>query len=294
VAGRDDDIRAATFHVGRPGGNLTEIVADELVFAGDEDILLLEPAGDGVELRQVRAGAVHEVLWRVRVPDVVRDSLQVRSADRRWRVMGWDSRRRHVVRAEGLIGEPGFQRTEWAAEEEVEGFSHSLAASGSDAVFVENRYRIGLLPRQWHWTWWLFPPEGEAWFRAASGGVVIDLATSPMDARCHPAALSADALLCGAFDGTRTRFISMDPASKRIHGVAWLDGQFFPTCESAGGWLCGWLNGSPVALNPERRQAFRIADSRRMRAFEIAGTDRVLATLGFDGTGSIVRLYSME
>lgn len=284
----------ATFHVGRPGERLTEIISEELSFVGDDEILLADTAAAHLELRLVRPGASQEVLWRIQVPDVVRETLHVTSADRRWRVMGWDHDRQNIVRVEGVLGEPTFERQEWPAEDVVEGLDHLLAASGDAALVVENRYEMGVLPRAWYWTWWLFPPGSQTWFRAATGGTIVDLGTSRLDANCHSAALSTDALLCGAFDGTRTRFISIDPASKRIAGVAWLNGRFFSTCKSAGGWLCGWLNGSSIALNPERRQAIQIEGSRGERVFEIAVAGELLATLASNGTGSTVKFYPAE
>jgi Zn-dependent protease with chaperone function len=284
----------STFHVGRPGQRLREIVSEELAFVGDEEILLADAAAADLELRLVRPGGSQEVLWRIQVPDVVRKTLHVTSADRRWRVMGWDHGHQNIVRIDGILGEPKFERKEWPAKDVVEGLDQLLAASGDAALVVENRYEMGVLPREWYWTWWLFPPEPQTWFRAATGGALVDLGTSRLDANCHSAALSTDALLCGAFDGTRTRFISIDPASKRIAGVAWLNGRFFSTCQSAGGWLCGWLNGSSVALNPARRQAIQIEGSRGERVVEIAVASDLLATLASNATGSTVKFYPVE
>jgi heat shock protein HtpX len=285
-----------TFHVGRAGGDLAPLVADELVFADDEHVLLAQSAGDGIELRQVTAAAPQEILWRLHVPDVIRQNLSLTSASRRWRVMGWDRARQRIVRIEGALGGRTFERAEWPARHSDEGVIHSIASSGADALFVESRYDIGFLnqPSLWRWAWLVWQPDTETRFRAPAVEGISEVAVSRLDARCHAAALGGDDLLCSAFDGTRTRFISIDPASKRIAGVAWLDGQFLALCESPGAWLCGWLDGVPMVVQPRLRTAIRMGADCKDRVTHIAATDRLLGTVSASGNGSTVKLYSLD
>jgi Zn-dependent protease with chaperone function len=280
----------ATFSIGTLGGTWTDVPADEVLFVDDEHVLLVESTRDGIDVRHASARRPQDSIWRVRVGDVLRESLAFDAAGRRWRVMGWDRMRERIVKVEGRIGEAAFDRSEWPVSGHTRGYTHSVAAAGGNALFVENRYETGAMPRDWGWTWWLFPPAHETWFGIASADAIANVATSRIDARCHPDALGGGRLLCSGFDGTRTRFIAIDPASGRIAGVAWLEGQFVASCGSSPGWLCGWLNGSPVALHPERREGLRFAE--RTGAFEISAADGVAATLDYDANGSIVTLYS--
>lgn len=297
VADNEDDERGpVTFHVGRPGGALTEIVADNLFFLNDSELLIVDSDGDDVELRHVRSDTPARILWRVRVADAVGETVSVTAEQKRWRVLAWDRARRQIVRAEGVVGQPAFERRQWLADESDEGWTHALASSADDVVFVESRYETGFLhtTRFAPWAWMLWPPDSETRFRRASGGRTRDVAVSRLDARCHPGALPTDDLLCSAFDGTRTRFIAIDPASSRVQGIAWLDGRFFVTSESTGSWLSGWLGRSAAVLNPEQRRGFRLACDCSDRVIHIAATDRVLAAFATRNTGATVRLYGID
>jgi Zn-dependent protease with chaperone function len=291
VTGEPDEGDAVTFHVGRPG-TLTPVDAAELIFLDDENVLTLEPDGNGVELRQLRADAPKEAGWRVRVPDVSTATL-TRGA-RRWRVMGW-SRDRHIVRAEGEIGAETVQRTEWPPVAAAEGWVKSMAASGDDLLLVESRLsgfpsNFGL----WRWAW-LFQADSETHFRAARAGEpVADVASSQMDAQCFAGALDGDALACGAFDGTRTRFVAIDPVARRLSGVAWVEGRFYPLGTATGPWLTGWRDCAAAALNLARRQAIQVGACGADRVFRVSASDRVVAALSYNGTGTTIRLYPLN
>lgn len=289
-----EDNEPATFHVGRAGGTLEPVIADDLIFVDDEHILLVRSEENGVELRQLKAGSLETVIWRAHIPHIASAELSFKAATRRWRVMGWDGKR--VVRAEGLLGDPAIQRAQWLASANEVGWIESIASSGSDALLVESSYNIGFLQRQCPWRWWalLFQPDTETRFRAVGNGTAADIAVSRLDAQCFAAALENDELLCGAFDGTRTRFIAIDPASKRVAGVAWLNGRFATIGSSRGEWLAGWRDSSPVALNLRRREAIQVAGDGPDRIFQIAASDRLFGTIAFRHTGSMVRLYRKD
>ena len=310
-----------TYHVGLVGGSLTPIVADDLLFVDDEHILILRSDEDAVEIREARldsrqASAGGEspkatasaqrggesegappsevkIVWSTRIPDITEADLSFMSATRRWRVIGWD-RKEVLVRAEGVLGSPAVQRAQWNVAEADSALTESIATSGTDAILVQARYDVSLLQRYGLWRWpWMFPPDRETHFRLA-GDAVNDIAVSRLTAQCFGGALDSDQLLCGAFDGTRTRFIGLDPASKRLMGLAWLDGRFTAFHTSPGEWLAGWRDGSPVVLNVHRRQAIGIPRDCRDRVFQLAASDRSVATIAFDGTGSTVKLYARE
>ena len=164
-----------------------------------------------------------------------------------------------------------------------------MASSGGDAIFVEARYDMGYLYGQLWRTIWLLQPDSETRFRSSGGGRSTEVAVSRLDAHCFAAALENDELLCSAFDGTRTRFISIDPASRRFAGLAWVQGRFYARELSTGAWLAGWRDSTPVALNLQRRQAIEIASRGSDRPFQVAASDGFVATIGFNGAGTTVK-----
>lgn len=133
TTGEREEHDPLTFYLGRAGGTLTPVVADDLIFVDDEHVLLVRPEADGVELSQLKADSLEAVVWRAQVADMTGAELSIKlptlttpetattAATRRWRVMGWN-RRRQVVRAEGLIGDAGVHRTEWPAVDTDEGW----------------------------------------------------------------------------------------------------------------------------------------------------------------------------
>jgi hypothetical protein len=292
----DDETGPITFQVGRPGGTLTEIVADDLFLLDDAELLIVDAEGDDVELRQLRSDVPDRVTWRVRLPGLVGERVSVIPEQKRWRVLAWDRERRHIVRAEGVVGSSQFERRQWPATESEQGWIHALASSGDTAIFVESSYKTGFLhtTRYAQLAWMLWPPDKETHFRAVDGDGVNDVAVSQLDAECHPGALSSDDLLCSAFDGTRTRFMAVDPASRRFQGLARVNGRFLVTNEATGNWLPGWLGSSPAVLNPTERLGFRLACDCRDGIAYLAATDRILAAIAHGSAGSTVRLYAIE
>jgi Zn-dependent protease with chaperone function len=295
----DSDPDSATaFYVGRPGGTLTPVEADQLTFLDDDDdgAVLARSDDEGVELTQIRAGAPGEVSWRLHVPDIIRDSLSIDVATRRWRVIGWDRRRRHIVRAEGLLGTADVRRTQWSVANAGEGWIQGIAAAGDDVLFIESRSDAGLLQRYglWEWAWMLGRLDSETRFRAASAGGLHDVALSQLDAQCRGAVLAREGLLCSAFDGTRTRVIAMDPASKRISGLTVLDGHFVSFGSPPGEWLSGWRDNSPVALNLNRREAFQLDVDCKDRVFQIAPATGVAGTIAQTAGSATVKIYRTD
>jgi hypothetical protein len=302
IAGERSEDGPVTFHVGRAGGALHSVAAADLIFADDDRAVLMQPDGDGIELREValeeeekEANASREASrWRVQVPDITGAELSLpagSSGIRRWRVTGWN-RNRQAIRAEGVVGEQAVQRTEWPVTDRENRWIKSMAASGDDAIFVETRYDMGYLYGQGLWrAIWLLQPDSETRFRSSGGGTSTELGMSRLDAQCFAAALANDELLCSAFDGTRTRFISIDPASKRFAGLAWMQGRFYARELSTGAWLAGWRDDRPVALNLRRRQAVEISSQGSDRPFQVAASDQVVATIGYNGAGTTVKLY---
>ncbi len=291
--GEGADGNPLAFHVGRPGA-LTRVEANDLIFLDDEHALTWEPDADGLEIRQIAVDAPGEAVWRVRIPDLSKPELTVDSA-RRWRVMG-RTRGGEIVRAEGDIGSDSVERTEWRAAEADGGWIESMAASGGNLLLVESSYipgfpsMLGVLRAAW-----FLEANSETRFRAVRGdGSTFAVASSRFDAQCFGNALEGRELLCSAFDGSRTRFISIDPNSDRMSGVAWFDGRFYSSGPSSGPWLAGWRDCAAVAVNLARRQAIEVGACGGDRVFRVTASDSMAGALSYNGTGSTVRLYILK
>ena len=294
VPGEPQDDGPVTFHVGPAQGPLTEVSADALTFLDDEHVLVMVPSGDGVELRQVKAAATGPVLWRTHVADAADADLSIRRVGStvRWRVMAWN-RNRRLVRAEGTVGREDGVRAEWPLSTAAGAWIEYKTASGNHALVVETAYGPGLAQSLDLWRWaWLFQPDREARFRAATGDTVHDVAVSRLDAACFTGVID-ESLLCGAFDGTRTRFVSFDPSTRQIAGVAWLDGQFYAPDGSDGEWIAGWHGGGAVVVHPLRRQGIKPPEEPFTRVFQMAAAERAVATVSYNAAGSTVRVYRL-
>lgn len=282
-----------TFHVGRAGQRLTPVTADDLLFVDEERVLISRAVGDGTELTEAFAESPRRATWRVLVADLDDPQLSFESTSHQWRMLGWNQRR-SVIAAGGVLGTSGVRRQEWTSPEPGGGWVKSLAASEQNMLQVEAHYKPGLLQRCGLWRLaWLVQPDPETQFRFASTGQELGVVVSRLDATCFAGALNGQNLLCSAFDGTRTRFISVDPGSRQVSQLGWVDGRYASTSRPNNGWLSGWRNSTPIALNLQRHIAVRGERTRDNRVFAIAGADDVIGTLSFNGNGSTVRLIRL-
>ena len=282
------------FHVGRVGERLTAVSADDLVFVDEERVLIVHDAGDGVELTEADARTVETPTWRMRIADLSDPQLSLDATAGRWRVLGWTDEH-GAVAVRGVLGSAEIRRQEWPDIETDDGWPESLAASDEDMLTVEAHYTPGLLQRCGLWRLsWLVQPDAETRFRFTSPAQEVSLLASRLDATCFAGALKGQHLVCSAFDGTRTRFISVDPASQRVSRLGWMDGRYTSTRRANNGWLSGWRDTTPMALNLERRLAVHVDRTREYRVFAVTGADDLIATLSFDGRGSMIRLIQLN
>lgn len=283
-----------TFHVGRAGHTLTTITADDLLFVDEERVLISRTVGGGVELTEAQAASPQHPTWRVQVADLDDPQLSFDSTTRRWRLLGWNQRRA-VIAAGGVLGSPEVRRREWTSPARDGGWVKSLAASNEHMLLVEAHYTPGLLQRCGLWRLaWLVQPDLETRFRFASTAQDLGIVTSRLDATCFAGALNRESLTCSAFDGTRTRFISVDPGSRQVSQLGWIDGRYASSSRPNNGWLTGWHNSTPMALNLQRHIAVRGEQTGGYRVFAIAGADDVIGTLSYNGNGSTIRLIRLS
>lgn len=285
-----------TFHVGRPGGTLAPLAASDLLFTDEGHALLLDSREGHVELRLVALGSGSSEIWRQRVPDIFEATLSFRNTSGRWRLVGHDSKGR-IVRAEGRPGRDRIDVTRWPAPESVHGWIETIATSGASALAVETRPEPGslqpttLVP----WAMLIGRPGLQSHVWTIGRTPRTTGAFSRLTVGCAQDALGPgdERLVCAAFDGTRTRFVALDPADGRVTPLAWLRGAFMQHGASGDGWLAGWADRSLVVLQLARREALRFPQSEVVT--HARGTQRVLATASYRaGTGTLLRIYAAE
>src|SRR4029079_11868285 len=127
------------------------------------------------------------------------------SDGRHWIVIGWD-KRQQPVEAAGTIGTAGVTLERWPG---TPGISYvNLAAANASAAVVEEHYRPTPVTRT-RAAWGLALPYAtntRIWKLDGNGRRLV--ADSQLEISCSGAALH-DALVCAAFDGTRTRLAAI-------------------------------------------------------------------------------------
>jgi hypothetical protein len=287
------DTDSMTFYVGRRGEALSPIVADDLVFLDDAHAVLIESRGNGIDVQELSLDPKPTITWRQHVPDIRSATLSIRPEDRRWRVIG--SARRDIVRAEGVIGGTNVETTQWPAPEATGPLPRVISASGSSALVVETHFDADLMASLTPWRWIWLPaagiPMSQVW--RVAGDSRIHLGASYVESRCFAGALADDRLVCTAFDGTRTRLTSVDPATGRIDPIGTLEGRFASYQRATTGWLTGWCDSGPIALRLATRELVAIPMDR-YHLTGITTSDKWFGAVVSDGGRLKVRLFPLS
>jgi hypothetical protein len=157
------------------------------------------------------------------------------------------------------------------------------------------QYNTDFLQRTglWRWAWLLQPGPAELRFRRISPEGQSVLGVTRFSAQCHAGLDGDDRLVCRAFDGTRTRFVSVDAATGHLTPFAWMPGPF-SAWMSNGNWLSGWSGAGATTIDLRRHEALKVPSLPYERVTHLAATDRMLAAVFFRGTSSRLRLYSLD
>jgi hypothetical protein len=100
--------------------------------------------------------------------------------------------------------------------------------------------------------------------------------------------------ICAAFDGTRTHFFGVDPAAAQVNALASVIGRVYLRGDTEQGWMVAWWDRRVTLFRPAMRQAIRVPATDGNRVADLAIGDTVLAAVTSTGTGSVVRVYSMD
>ncbi|MGE5815372.1 MAG: hypothetical protein ACM36C_12865, partial [Acidobacteriota bacterium] len=288
-----DEEEMSTFHVGTIGTPLAPLQADDVAFVDDERVLVLINGREDLEIRALAVASPTEVLWRQRLPRLAGARLSFNVSDSTWRVLGW-TRSREVVRLQAGLGAVAFDETRWARRSADGGYISAVAASADHAVLVESRYDFGILPRPGLRFWAILPftlPKTESRFWSLATGGAEQAQASRFGAQCVPGGAS-DRLVCSVFDGTFTRVVTINP-SGQIAPAASFTGRFFCRQSAGDDWVTGWWESTPLALRLSTGRSVQIAGQRGDWIADIASDNRAAATIGYEGTGSVVRIYSL-
>jgi hypothetical protein len=280
------------FFVGRSGGALVRIDANEAVFLDDDRLLAADLHDEDAEVREIHVDDPAHALWRRRIDGIGAPVLSYRASTRTWQLLGVDNRG-GVVRATAVLGGDEVDTTRWAPSPDPTRWPQVIAASGNQALVVETTTpsfgdaRVSLL-------WSLlqgFRMESRVSRVDAAGRT--ELARTRFTAQCLTAFVPADSLMCSAFDGSRTRFAALDAATSTVTSMTWVAGRFAGIAISEDGWMSGWLGTEPVAVRPSTREGLRLPRSR-YQVSQVVAHGGTLAALSFSERGSMLLLYRLQ
>lgn len=296
IAAREDDEdlprRAApVFYVGRPSAQLSPIDALDFVFVDDHRALALASADGGLEMREIVFDAKPRIQSREVLPGFRTGELRYRSADDRWIVLGHNTDGR-FARAEGTPGVTGTQTRTWGPLTASGGWLQAVGTNDTAALVVEQRYRPGALSRLWRLG--MAAGLGRGYYTEIHINRVVDgnrmeVGRSLLETGCD--VLETEALLCAAYDGTRTRIVTIDPQTTAVQPVATVDGRFWTMQVASQGWIVGWSDVTPVAVRLSTREALRAPPVEDEFVSTLGVSDAAFATAAASDEGSHVRVY---
>ena len=290
---RRDDGESRTFQVGRLGEALLPVVADDVVFLSDDRVLTVEENNEGAKIEARSLGQPDVVNWRQQVLGVFDARLSIERDAGKWCLLGWDPDGR-ILRARGTIGGDTVEATRWASPVDRPIWPTVLVASDNDALLVETRYDDDVdfttLFRAFSL---LHPGTAVSHLWHVGQGSHKDLGISRIATDCYPGVMSGERVVCSAYDGTRTRIVSLDPATGEISAIGTFDGLFAGDDHPRAGWLTGWRDSTPVALRLDTRELVTLPE-RHHALVGMTMSDRSLGAITAANGRSTIRLFPLS
>ena len=289
----EDEREQLTIHAGLAGGRLADVAADEAVFIDESRLLLLERQSRASTLRVIDLAAGNHEQWTLSVPV----SWPLLSIDRRsqtWRLVGRGADG-NFAGAEGRIGDSAVQHTEWKSPPAAND-AEILSVSRGAVLALENHSRRSLMPTAIALMWvpFLRPTfhlDSRLWTVRANQ--LPRFIESDVDLSCRSSVIVDDPATCAAFDGTRTRFFTVDPGVERPTPVASLDGRLYPHGNNDRGWVAGWWESSTVLVHSATGEVIRPAagGGTDVPLHQLAVGETVIAATAWNGDTWTVRIY---
>ena len=297
--------RRASVHVERsqfrrPPGTLGRTVglfeAEHVRFVGPDLAIVLSDDHGGATVREIALDQPPAIVREHRFEDLAGPGLIVNSDSRRWGIVGWNGR--DIVSAES-DGEGGLQpERRWTIHEESDYLTPvALTPLGSDPsgpIVLETLYDP---PPTMLWRLRMaaamapvFNGESRLWRVSAEGRE--DLLRSRLDVNCS-AYGAAGRAMCTAFDGRRTRFLTVGPDAA-VDPMAMLPGQFIEMGRTSDGWITGWWNRRATALRLDTGEAFQVAPEEGQQPSLLAPADGLIGALSYEPGRQVVRLYRLH
>jgi hypothetical protein len=295
AVGAESEDEQTTIHAGSAGSPLKAFTADDAVFVDEGRLLLLERQRNASVLRLIDLHQENRDLWSLRVPLSAADLL-FDGASSEWRLLGWNEDR-DIVSVAGTIGVDGVREERWKTPVEDIDNLEALSISRREVLALEtqrrSRFPVSGPP------WWLAAMvqpslRAESRFWTVSQNAGMPFMTSRLDLRCRGASVGDEGTTCTAFDGIRTGFFAVDPATHHSTALATVPGHFYLRTDAGRGWVLGSWDQGVVLLRATTRQAIRVAEADGMHVNQLAIADKTLASSSWNGHGSTIRLYSIE
>ena len=287
LASEDED-EQSTIHAGKAGGSLAAFTADDAAFLSESELLLLERQPRESILRLVELAENREV-WTLRVPVRWAD-LSIDQSSRRWRLLG-QTGDADIVSAEGHIGKPDIRLSQWKVPDDTHHL-HPLAVSSGSVIALETRPAeiaqiMRLLP--WPALWPLGRAESSLWRLSDRGGEVF--AVSKAELRCHASPAFDEPSACAAFDGTRTRFFTLNPQTRALTPHTSIVGHLYLYGMDDRGWVNGWWDDTALALRPATQEAIRLSGHAGEQPHQVAVGRSAVAGIFSNGGTVTIRIH---
>jgi archaeosine-15-forming tRNA-guanine transglycosylase len=295
----EDDDEETRFHVGRTGGQYTDFNADDAVFLTDDRLLLLDrPSGSRVRLREIDVRDPTRVVVQHELDGVVSTALTYDSDAREWVLLGRSATRSNsdIVRVSGRSGDAAVKERRWAMRDtSLRGTPVTSAIDG--ALVSDLDYgQIGTARSVFvAWTAVLggYTAAQSRLWTIGDRGASLRL-TTHLELQCAAAHMADADVVCGAFDGSRTRMFVMNDRAEHVRVVGWLPGRFYFQGSSSGAWLPGWSRSDLVVLRLDGREALRFTDASGARIRHVAVSDSVVAAVAARDGRATLTVYARE
>jgi Zn-dependent protease with chaperone function len=291
VSSEDEDERM-TVHAGNARGPLASFKADEARFSGDGRLLLLDRQRGAAVLRDIDLEHGNRELWSRRVP-LWASRFSFSPSSNRWQLLGLDETGSFVSYT-GRIGEDVSREGPWRLQDLQAGDAEPLAVSNGEVLAIETRSHSGSPAGYGAWIPSFRPAaltQSRLWKVGAQGSSLMARSHFLLD--CRNAVLD-EPLTCTAFDGMNTRFVALDPETRRLTALASIPGRFYLRGDAGNGWLVGWLDHGLVVIHPSARQGIRLRDDQEREPDLLAIGENVIGAVFSGEHGSTIRLYPME
>ena len=169
--------------------------------------------------------------------------------------------------------------TRWTSPVDRPVWPTVVVASGNDALLVETRYDDVLNFATFFRAFsFLHPGAAVSHLWHVGQGSHKDLGISRIATDCYPSVIGGERVVCSAYDGTRTRIVSVDPATGEISAIGSLSGLFAGDDHPPAGWLTGWRDSTPVALRLDTRELVTLPEHQHALV-GLTMSDRWLGTI---------------